>query len=170
MKNHSNRILTVFFAVSLVVSISLFLVRAVAFPFEIYGAVEICAFYFPAVPFLFLQMLLCKAVQKKWVRFLPLLVVAIVAIVAAVGCAGSQRLGYAWLPHLAVALHRTCSWLHNRYCGRLAMAQTGLCGVCTELCFYGGTPTAGSSPQPFLQIGMAIWARGACTIFLLKNL
>ena len=62
MKNHSNRILTVFFAVSLVVSISLFLVRAVAFPFEIYGAVEICAFYFPAVPFLFLQMLLCKAV------------------------------------------------------------------------------------------------------------
>jgi len=41
MKNHSNRILTVFFAVSLVVSISLFLVRAVAFPFEIYGAVEI---------------------------------------------------------------------------------------------------------------------------------
>lgn len=39
MKNHSNRILTVFFAVSLVVSISLFLVRAVAFPFEIYGAV-----------------------------------------------------------------------------------------------------------------------------------
>lgn len=97
MKNHSNRILTVFFAVSLVVSISLFLVRAVAFPFEIYGAVEICAFYFPAVPFLFLQMLLCKAVQKKWVKFLPLLVVAIVAIVAAVGCvaaSGWDTLGY----------------------------------------------------------------------------
>ena len=81
MKNHSNRILTVFFAVSLAISISLFFVRAAAFPFEIYGAIEICAFYFPAVPFLFLQMLLCKAVQKKWVRFLPLLAVAIVAMV-----------------------------------------------------------------------------------------
>ena len=92
MKNHSNRILTVFFAVSLVVSISLFFVRAAAFPFEIYGAIEICAFYFPAVPFLFLQMLLCKAVQKKWVRFLPLLAVAIVAMVAAVGCATGIRL------------------------------------------------------------------------------
>ena len=155
MKNHSNRILTVFFAVSLVVSISLFLVRAVAFPFEIYGAVEICAFYFPAVPFLFLQMLLCKAVQKKWVKFLPLLVVAIVAIVAAVG--GCQRLGYAWLPYFAVALHRTCSWLHNRYCGRLAMAQTGLCCICTELCFYGGTPTAGSCRSHFYRLA---WQSG----------
>ena len=97
MKNHSNRILTVFFAVSLAISISLFFVRAAAFPFEIYGAIEICAFYFPAVPFLFLQMLLCKAVQKKWVRFLPLLAVAIVAMVAAVGCAtasGWDTLGY----------------------------------------------------------------------------
>lgn len=65
MKNHSNRRLTVFFAVSLAVSISLFLVRAEVIPLEIYGAVEICAFYFPAVPFLFLQMLLCKAVEKN---------------------------------------------------------------------------------------------------------
>ena len=106
MKNHSNRILTVFFAVSLVVSISLFLVRAVAFPFEIYGAIEICAFYFPAVPFLFLQMLLCKAVQKKWVRFLPLLAVAIVAMVAAVGCAtasGWDTLGYLILLFLKIS-------------------------------------------------------------------
>ena len=97
MKNHSNRILTVFFAVSLVVSISLFFVRAAALPFEIYGAIEICAFYFPAVPFLFLQMLLCKAVKKKWVKFLPLLAVAIVAMVAAIGCAtasGWDTLGY----------------------------------------------------------------------------
>lgn len=97
MKNHSNRILVVFFAASVAVNIGLFLVRAVAFPFEIYGAIEICAFYFPAVPFLFLQMLLCKVVQKKWVRFLPLLAVAIVAMVAAVGCAtasGWDTLGY----------------------------------------------------------------------------
>ena len=151
MKNHSNRILTVFFAVSLAISISLFFVRAAAFPFEIYGAIEICAFYFPAVPFLFLQMLLCKAVQKKWVRFLPLLAVAIVAMVAAVGCA-SQRMGYAWLSHLAIALHRTCSWLHNRFYRRLAMAQTGLCGVCTELCFYGGIPTVGIRRSYFYRL------------------
>lgn len=65
------------------------------------------------------------------------------------GLCGCQRLGYAWLPYFAVALHRTCSWLHNRYCGRLAMAQTGLCCICTELCFYGGTPTAGSCRSHF---------------------
>lgn len=123
MKNHSNRILTVFFAVSLVVSISLFLVRAVAFPFEIYGAVEICAFYFPAVPFLFLQMLLCKAVQKKWVKFLPLLVVAIVAIVAAVGCvaaSGWDTLGYLILlllcigPALGCIIGIVADWLWRK--------------------------------------------------------
>ena len=123
MKNHSNRILTVFFAVSLVVSISLFFVRAAAFPFEIYGAIEICAFYFPAVPFLFLQMLLCKAVQKKWVRFLPLLAVAIVAMVAAVGCAtasGWDTLGYLILlllcigPALGCIIGFIADWLWHK--------------------------------------------------------
>lgn len=123
MKNHSNRILTVFFAVSLVVSISPFFVRAAAFPFEIYGAIEICAFYFPAVPFLFLQMLLCKAVQKKWVRFLPLLAVAIVAMVAAVGCAtasGWDTLGYLILlllcigPALGCIIGFIADWLWHK--------------------------------------------------------
>ena len=123
MKNHSNRILTVFFAVSLVVSISLFFVRAAAFPFEIYGAIEICAFYFPAVPFLFLQMLLCKAVQKKWVRFLPLLAVTIVAMVAAVGCAtasGWDTLGYLILlllcigPALGCIIGFIADWLWHK--------------------------------------------------------
>ena len=123
MKNHSNRILTVFFAVSLVVSISLFLVRAVALPFEIYGAVEICAFYFPAVPFLFLQMLFCKAVKKKWVRFLPLLAVAIVAMIAAVGCAtasGWDTLGYLILlllcigPALGCIIGFVADWLWRK--------------------------------------------------------
>lgn len=123
MKNHSNRILTVFFAVSLAISISLFFVRATAFPFEIYGAIEICAFYFPAVPFLFLQMLLCKAVQKKWVRFLPLLAVAIVAMVAAVGCAtasGWDTLGYLILlllcigPALGCIIGFIADWLWHK--------------------------------------------------------
>ena len=93
MKNHSNRILTVFFAVSLVVSISLFLVRAVAFPFEIYGAVEICAFYFPAVPFLFLQMLLCKAVQKKMGEVSPAFGCRHRGNSSSRGLCGCQRLG-----------------------------------------------------------------------------
>ena len=169
MKNHSNRILTVFFAVSLVVSISLFLVRAVAFPFEIYGAVEICAFYFPAVPFLFLQMLLCKAVQKKWVKFLPLLVVAIVAIVAAVGCvaaSGWDTLGYLILlllcigPALGCIIGIVADWLWRKRDYAVSarsyvfMAALPLLVVAAAI----------------LQIGMAIWAREACTIFLLKNL
>ena len=123
MKNHSNRILVVFFAASVAVNIGLFLVRAVAFPFEIYGAIEICAFYFPAVPFLFLQMLLCKVVQKKWVRFLPLLAVAIVAMVAAVGCAtasGWDTLGYLILlllcigPALGCIIGFVADWLWRK--------------------------------------------------------
>ena len=108
MKNHSNRILTVLFAVSLVVSISLFFVRAAALPFEIYGAIEICAFYFPAVPFLFLQLLLCKAAKQKWVKFLPLLAVAVVAMVSAVGCvtaSGWDTLGYLFSCCSASARH-----------------------------------------------------------------
>ena len=67
MKNHSNKMLATLFSVSLAISIGLFLVRGGAIPLEIYGAVEICAFYFPAVPFLFLQMLLCKVTKQKWV-------------------------------------------------------------------------------------------------------
>ena len=123
MKNHSNRILTVFFAVSLVVSISLFFVRAAALPFEIYGAIEICAFYFPAVPFLFLQMLLCKAVKKKWGKFLPLLAITIVAMVAAIGCAtasGWDTLGYLILlllcigPALGCIIGFVADWLWRK--------------------------------------------------------
>ena len=97
MKNHSNRILLVLFAASVAVNIGLFLVRAGVFPLEINGTVEICAFYFPAVPFLFLQMLLCKTVEKKWVKFLPLLAVTVAAMAAAVGCvtaSGWDTLGY----------------------------------------------------------------------------
>lgn len=97
MKKHLNRRLAVLFAISLAISMSLFLIRTGAVPLEIYGAVEICAFYFPAVPFLFLQLLLCKAAKQKWVKFLPLLAVAVVAIVSAVGCvaaSGWDTLGY----------------------------------------------------------------------------
>ena len=123
MKNHSNRILVVFFAASVAVTIGLFLVRAGAPPFEIYGAVEICAFYFPAVPFLFLQMLFCKVVQKKWVRFLPLLAIAIVAMVAAVGCvtaSGWDTLGYLILlllcigPALGCIIGFVADWLWRK--------------------------------------------------------
>lgn len=123
MKNHSNRILAVFFAVSLAASISLFLVRAGVVPLEIYGAVEICAFYFPAVPFLFLQMLLCKAAKQKWVKFLPLLVVAIVAMVSALGCvtaSGWDTLGYLILlllcigPALGCIIGFVADWLWRK--------------------------------------------------------
>ena len=65
-------------------------------------------------------MLLCKAVQKKWVKFLPLLVVAIVAIVAAVGCvaaSGWDTLGYLILlllcigPALGCIIGIVADWL-----------------------------------------------------------
>ena len=123
MKNHSNRILAVFFAVSLAASISLFLVQAGVVPLEIYGAVEICAFYFPAVPFLFLQMLLCKAAKQKWVKFLPLLVVAIVALVSALGCvtaSGWDTFGYLILlllcigPALGCIIGFAADWLWRK--------------------------------------------------------
>ena len=123
MKNHSNRILAVLFAVSLAVSISLFLVRAGVIPLEIYGAVEICAFYFPAVPFLFLQMLLCKAAKQKWVKFLPLLAVAIVAMVSVLGCvtaSGWDTLGYLILlllcigPALGCIIGFAADWLWRK--------------------------------------------------------
>lgn len=123
MKNHSNKILVVLFAASLAVSISLFLVRAGVIPLGIYGAVEICAFYFPAVPFLFLQMLLCKAAKKKWVKLLPALVVAVVAMVAAVGCAtasGWDTLGYLILlllcigPALGCIIGFVADWLWRK--------------------------------------------------------
>ena len=150
MKNHSNRILTVFFAVSLVVSISLFFVRAAAFPFEIYGAVEICAFYFRAVPVstdAFVQ-----GSSEKMGEVSPTFGCHHRSNGGGRGLCYSQRMGYAWLSHLAIALHRTCSWLHNRFYRRLAMAQTGLCGVCTELCFYGGIPTVGIRRSYFYRL------------------
>lgn len=123
MKNRSNRILAAFFAVSLAISISLFLVRAGAIPLEIYGAVEICAFYFPAVPFLFLQMLLCKAAKQRWVKFLPLLAVTIVAMVCTLGYAtasGWDTLGYLILlllcigPALGCVIGFAADWLWRK--------------------------------------------------------
>lgn len=68
-------------------------------------------------------MLLCKAVQKKWVRFLPLLAVAIVAMVAAVGCAtasGWDTLGYLILlllcigPALGCIIGFIADWLWHK--------------------------------------------------------
>ena len=112
-----------FLAVSLAISISLFLVRAGVIPLEISGTVEICAFYFPAVPFLFLQMLLCKASEHKWVKCLPLLAVTIVAMVAAVGCAtasGWDTLGYLFLlllcigPALGCVIGFAADWLWRK--------------------------------------------------------
>ncbi len=123
MKNHSNKMLATLFAVSLAISIGLFLVRGGAIPLEIYGAVEICAFYFPAVPFLFLQMLLCKVTKQKWVKFLPLLVVTIVAVVSALGCvtaSGWDTLGYLILlllcigPALGCVIGFVADWLWRK--------------------------------------------------------
>ena len=123
MKDKLNKILAVLFAVSIAISISLFLVRAGVIPMEIYGAVEICAFYFPAVPFLFLQMLLCKAAKQKWVKFFPLLAVAIVAMVSALGCvtaSGWDTLGYLILlllcigPALGCVIGFAADWLWRK--------------------------------------------------------
>ena len=119
MKNHSNKMLSMLFAASLAICIGLFLVRGVA----ISGAVEICAFYFPAVPFLFLQLLLCKAAKQKWMKFLPLLAVAVVAMVSAVGCvtaSGWDTLGYLFFllicigPALGCVIGFVVDWLWRK--------------------------------------------------------
>lgn len=102
-------------------------------------------------------------------KFLPLLVVAIVAIVAAVGCvaaSGWDTLGYLILlllcigPALGCIIGIMADWLWRKRDYAVSarsyvfMAALPLLVVAAAI----------------LQIGMAIWAREACTIFLLKNL
>ncbi len=86
MQKKVNRILLIAFLISAAINLCFYLMWNGVIPAgAISDTAQLCAFSLPAVSCTFLQMLLCRISQKKWVRGIPLILIAIVAAASAIG-------------------------------------------------------------------------------------
>lgn len=86
MKKKVNSLLVTAFLISIAMSACCYLMWNGVIPIGSFSdTAQLCAFSMPAVSFTLLQMLLCRLSQRKWVRWIPLALIAIVAVVSAIG-------------------------------------------------------------------------------------
>ncbi len=81
-----NKVLAICTIVTFIISILFWLVWFELIPLELLSEIsKRCALYFSMVPFLYLQLLLCKNAKKSWIKVLPLAVIVALVLVGYVG-------------------------------------------------------------------------------------